>query len=93
MTAATFNPVMSAAVAASWTVPEVAAARSKRYAATVQRTPGGAVEMFPSVPAALRALGVLIGQRSIRAAARDCERVELEVDGQVIVLAALEISE
>lgn len=49
--------------------------------------------MFPSVPAALRALGVLIGQRSIRAAARDCERVELEVDGQVIVLAALEISE
>jgi hypothetical protein len=88
-----FNPVMSAAVAASWTVPEVAAARSKRYAATVQKTPGGPLEMFPSVPAALRALGVFVGQRSIRAAARDCEQVNLEVDGKIVVLAALEISQ
>ncbi len=86
------NTVMSAAVAASWTVPEVAAARSKRYAATVQRN-GGVIEMFSSVPAALRELGVMIGQRSIRAAARDCEFVELEVDGAKVILSALEISQ
>ena len=86
-----YNPIIASAVAASWTVPSIAAARSKRYAAAVQKN-GVTVEMFKSVPAALRSLGVMVGQRSIRAAARDCERVELEVNGEMVAIVALEVS-
>jgi hypothetical protein len=88
-TANQFNAAISASAVASWAVPEVAAARSKRYAASVQI--GERVEMFKSVPAALRALGVESGWRSVRAAARDCQYVELEVDGQKAVITALEV--
>jgi hypothetical protein len=85
-----FNPTISAAAIASWAVPQVAAARAKRYAATVQI--GARTEMFTSVPAALRSLGVESGWRSIRAAARDHQYVELDVEGQKVIIAALEVN-
>lgn len=80
---------MSASVAASWAVPEVAAARSKRYGATIQI--GDKIEVFRSVPAALHSLGIFSGVRSIRAKARDCEHVEIDLEGRKIILSALEI--
>lgn len=52
----------SAAIAASWARPEVAAARAARSSVTVQRASGGPVEAFASVPAAFKKLGLPGGQ-------------------------------
>ncbi len=94
-TATIFAPALNFAISAaaieSWKAPEVAQARSKRYAASVQI--GQNVEMFKSVPAALRSLGVESGWRSIRAAARDSQYVEIELEGQKVVIAAFEVTQ
>lgn len=84
------NPLIVAAAKASWATPEVAEARSKRYAATLQI--GDKLEMFPSAPMALESIGVFVNMQSIRVAARDCEYIELMLDdGAVAILAMLEI--
>ncbi len=87
------NMNIANAVAASWTVPAIAQARSKRYAGTLQKAGSQYASIYSSIPEALRDIGVTVGIRSIRAAARDNAYVELEVEGQKYIIAALEISE
>ncbi len=87
------NIAISSAVAASWTVPAIAEARSKRYAGTLQKAGQQFASIYSSIPEALRAIGVTVGIRTIRAAARDNAFVELEVNGDKYIIAALEISE
>lgn len=83
------NPVMSAAVAASWTNPETIARRTQRFTALV--TIDGKVETFRSVPAALEALGVTKGGRAIRAEARDHGVAVIEVNGKSVAITTLAV--
>ena len=84
------NLAISSAAVQSWTVPQVAVARRKRYAATVQIDAGN-VTIHKSIPAALHSLGVTKGVRTVRAAARDNAYVELSIDGKIVVISTIEI--